>query len=193
MNIARTQHTATALQDGRVLVVAGALNSPLSAEVYDPVTDVWTATPNMVSAREGNHTATRLPNGRVLVAGGGRGLTYLAAAEIYDPMAGTWTATGNMSRFRIGHSATLLNNGFVLVAGGSEGTYPYAGVASAELYNPATGTWAATGSMTYPRCCHTAALLASGQVLVAAGSHLTNQIRTAELYDPVLSAAGTRH
>ena len=57
--------------------------------------------------------------------------------------AATWTATGSMTTARNGHTATLLPSGNVLVAGGFN---PASGtLASAELYDPATGTWSATG------------------------------------------------
>ena len=71
---------------------------------------------------------------------------------------------------RDGHTGTLLNNGQVLVAGGTDGG---ADLASAELYNPATGSWTFTGSMSSPRNAHTPTLLASGEVLVAGGIIIT--------------------
>ena len=90
-------------------------------------------------------------------------------ANISTPVAtgASWTATGSMTTSpRLAHSATLLANGKVLVAGGLN----YSGtLASAELYDPATGTWTATGSMTNPRLYYTATLLANGKVLVAGG------------------------
>ncbi len=80
------------------------------------------------------------------------------------------------------HTATLLNNGMVLIAGGSS-TDQFGNqvpITTAELYNPATGTFTLTGSMANGRFNHTATLLASGKVLVASGTFTT----TAELYDP---------
>ncbi len=87
-----------------------------------------------------------------------------------------WTVTGSMAAPRGEHTATLLANGQVLAAGGmSTGSVP---LASAEVYDPASGSWTATGSMTTVRYRHTATLLPSGQVLVAGGSYTA----TAELY-----------
>ncbi len=72
LNTARTDHTATLLPNGQVLVAGGldASSTPLaSAELYNPATGTWTATGSMSDARQG-HTATLLPNGEVLVVGG---------------------------------------------------------------------------------------------------------------------------
>jgi hypothetical protein len=143
------------------------------------------------------HTATLLPNGKVLVAGGNGDRGYLRSAELYDPLAGTFTPTGSMTTQRTNHTATLLPNGKVLITGGlSElDTIESAPVASAEVYDPATGTFTATGSMTVARQLHTATLLPSGKVLIAGGDDesdpATNSegtLGSAELYD---SAAGT--
>jgi hypothetical protein len=59
---------------------------------------------------------------------------------------------------------------------------------SAELYDPASGTWTATGSLATARTQHTATLLPSGKVLVAGGHHARSHVRSVELYDP---ATGT--
>ena len=66
----------------------------------------------------------------------------------------------------LSHTATLLPNGKVLVAGGY---LEAASLASAELYDPATGTWSATGSLATGARNHTATLLPNGKVLVAGG------------------------
>ena len=129
----------------------------------------WTATGSLNTARV-QHTATLLPNGKVLVAGGAiaSGL-FSASAELYDPASGTWTATGSLNTARFSHTATLLPNGMVLVAGGFGSHQPHLLLASAELYDPASGTWTATGSLSTARDDHTATLLPNGKVLVAGG------------------------
>jgi hypothetical protein len=67
----------------------------------------------------------------------------------------------------------------VLVAGGQSG------IASAELYNPGTGTWSATGSMATGRFEHTATLLPDGRVLVTGGASSAGPATaTAEVYTP---------
>ena len=188
MTIARQWHTATLLNNGKVLVAGGVKTAGIlaSAELYDPAAGTFTATGSMTIGRY-NHTATLLNNGKVLIAGGesatGTGLG--TSAELYDPAAGTFTATGSMTMWRISHTATLLNNGKVLFAGGESASGSYA---SAELYDPAAGTFTATGSMTSGHVSHTATLLNNGKVLIAGGYGNGNgsgaYLPSAELYDP---------
>jgi WD40 repeat protein len=190
----RYEPTATLLPDGRVLVAGGTGRrspGPTPAELYDPASGTWTAT-GAVAARACN-TATLLPNGNVLVAGGRivHGPDPLASAELYDPQSGAWSATQAMVAPRSCHTATLLPDGRVLVAGGAGGADTSAPdqLASAELYDPASGTWSATASMVAERSSHTATLLPDGRVLVASGNGLEIGIggvvlASAELYDP---------
>ena len=188
MTRGRGGHTATLLLDGRVLVVGGGAEDTqleggprsATAELYDPRTGEWTATGNMIEARQ-EFTATLLPDGWVLVAGGDGGFT---AAELYDPVTGRWTATGSMADGRIGHTATLLSDGMVLVTGGCACSEPGAGErATAERYDPGTGRWTATGSMGTARIHHTATLLVGGTVLVV-DDGLYDTLASAELYGP---------
>jgi hypothetical protein len=194
MNVARQAPTATLLPDGKVLVAGGTNGiAPLSsAELYDPATGQWTGTGSMTTARI-THTATLLADGRVLVAGG-QVTTSLASAELYDPNTGTWTLTGSMTTPRAGHVATLITtgplSGMVLVAGGGSTCFACTPLlASAELYDPSTGTWIPTDDMTLARYWNTpptAATLPDGSVLVVGGVtccpyHWFNK---AESYDP---------
>lgn len=183
-------HSVTKLQNGKILVAGGCLdrtyNATATAEIYNPDIGTWSAAGNMNAPRRG-HFAIALPNGKVLVAGGSNG-GYLASAELYDPATNSWSNTGSMhaSRYRhsAGNDALLLNNGQILVTGGeTDGGYI---LATAELYNPATGVWTATGNMHTARRIHAASLLRNGKVLVA-GGFITNSCpatATAELYDP---------
>lgn len=186
MSISRRGHTSTLLSDGRVLIAGGAESSaggdsPAldTAELYDPATGKFTATGKMTSGHD-THTATLLQDGRVLIAGGlDQGMQVAAKAEIYDPGTGTFKATGSLTHAVESHTATLLANGQVLVAGGYELTYEansggwqvksMGALASAELYDPATGEFGEAGSMTTARTGHTATLLLDGRVLIAGG------------------------
>ena len=188
LTTARSGHTATLLLDGRVLVAGGfdGSTSVASAELYDPASGTWTPTGSLTKGR-GIHTATLLPNGQVLVAGGDNGTFSMSGAELYDPASGTWTATGNLATERESHTATLLPSGQVHIAGGLTWWTDYiVGIhASAELYDPVSGTWTATGSLATGRTSHTATLLPNGQELVAGGFNFASgYLTSAELYDP---------
>jgi N-acetylneuraminic acid mutarotase len=173
-----------------MVIVAGGLDSNVSvstsAELYDPASGTWTVTGSLNTEREA-HTATLLPNGMVLVAGGfDSSINASASAALYDPASGTWTATGNLNNPRVYHTATLLPNGMVLVTGGHDGPSftPSDVLSSAELYDPASGSWTVTGSLNTARYVHTASLLSNGIVLVAGGISGFNSFASAELYYP---------
>ncbi len=104
---------------------------------------------------------------------------------IVQPCAGAsigFERTGSLATARYNHTATSLPNGKVLVAGGYVGGQ--GDLASAELYDPASGNWTATGSLVTPRNLHTATLLLNGKVLVVGGQSGFDDTTTAELYDP---------
>jgi acyl-coenzyme A thioesterase PaaI-like protein len=187
MTTPRFSHTATVLQDGiKVLVAGGSVggsttSAMITAEIFNPATAAFTATGFMLSPRE-NHTATLLPSGKVLLAGGQGGG---ASAELFDPTMGTFATTGSMSDSRFFHTATLLSTGKVLVVGGVGATGT--AVSTAELYDPVAGTFSLTGSMGTARANHTATLLPSnGTVLIVGGIDPTNAALTsAEIYNPM--------
>jgi N-acetylneuraminic acid mutarotase len=196
MSFARAQHTGTLLPDGEVLVAGGCGYGSCSngyatagAELYDPVAGMFSPTGGMTIAR-GIHTATLLPNGKVLVTGGVTGCCpgpALRSAELYDPVTGSWTRTGSMAVGRELQTATLLRDGRVLIAGGCSTNLCGGYLATAELYDPRTGRFRPTGSMTTPRAGHTATLLPNGDVLVAGGQSCgfpCPGLASAELYHP---------
>lgn len=188
MHSPRSGHRAALLKDGRVLVVGGwtARGTLKSAELFDPRTGAWTVTGSMSLDRYAT-ALVRLPGGRVLADGGciSGCLATTVTAELFDPATGVWeTTAGTMSSPRYYHSATLLQNGKVLVAGGCDASGCETVTATAELYDPATGTFTPTGSLAVPRDYHTATLLPNGMVLVAGGFGYTGALNSAELYDP---------
>jgi N-acetylneuraminic acid mutarotase len=200
----RFSHSATLLPNNKVLVAGGsAARSPESnralrgAELFDPATGQWTASPPMAEGRFG-HPAVSLKDGRVLVVGGamtiGRGqYAALGFCEIYDATANAWTTTGSLGSARKAHQATLLADGSVLVCGGDIAGvnigwsfYPYS-QSSFERFDPAAGTWSTLGDMSWGRSHHRAHLLGSGKVLVLGGTDngtFDIGFQNAGLYDP---------
>jgi hypothetical protein len=180
--------------NGSITVVDTASNSPqvvmLSGSGASNTSPNFTVTGNMTTGRY-LQTATLLNTGKVLVAGGLNGFgTALSSTELYDPSNGTFALTGSMTSPRFRHTATLLNDGRVLIVGGeSSGTGPPSPLASVEIYDPANGTFTATGTMSTGRYFHTATMLPTGKVLVAGGLFSTSNgnfiLPSAELYDPV--------
>jgi hypothetical protein len=178
----RAAHTAVLLADGKVLVVGGSVcadfdGCPLrSAELYDPITETWSATQPTIGSGPGR-SAVLLGDGTVLVTGGSTGslsvgdLAPMTFAELYDPESGTWSATGPLVQVLESHTVTRLADGGVLAVG------------PAELYDPNTRQWTATAAMAGVRVGHTSTLLPDGTVLVAGGMAGTGASTLAELYD----------
>lgn len=181
---------ATRLLNGDVLLGGYAFGP--DAAVYHTMTgNVQALTfPDLVHVN--GYSETLLPNGKVLLAGGTTGgyasLGY-CCAYLYDPTTQTFQATGSLATPRIFYTATLLQSGLVLIAGGGVGSPVATEYASAELYDPATGTFTRAGNMSGPREHHTATLLLDGRVLLV-GGQLDSQegdsgpSSTAELYVP---------
>jgi hypothetical protein len=215
MTMGRAGCTATLLPDGRVFVFGGSY--PLldsgqalgdSGELYDPKTGTFKAAGTLRAGQSYgrvDHTATLLLDGRVLIVGGqaseeiaGSDSGPFASAAVYDPRAGTFSATGSMSSPRFGQSATLLSDGRVLIVGGTSKEDELSFLASAEVYDPATGRFSPTGSLATGRSYHTATLLQNGRVLVTGGQVLRAVLKggyaavevtaAAELYDPKAGA-----
>ena len=189
MRAARMGATATLLGDGRVLIAGGegaGGQTVSSAELYDPATGAFTVTGSLHTPRE-DATATLLPNGQVLIAGGqatGRDAGTWSSAELYDSGTGIFTPTGSLSEPRAGATATLLPDGRVLIAGGTDSGSGNGILSSAELYDPAAGSFTPTVPMRAARMGATATLLGDGRVLIAGGAGRTGVLSSAELYQP---------
>ena len=183
-----------------LLLTAGCASSETAVEPAErPATPVPTATAppaptpeevaldpidNMEEART-VPAAVMLEDGRLLIAGGANGNVIYSSAEVYDPATGSWASAGVMAQPRAYfHTATRLANGAVLVTGGVK-DQTFAVLDTAELYDPAAGTWAPTGSMAHARQFHTATLLEDGRVLVTGGrSGPRTVLASAEIFDP---------
>jgi hypothetical protein len=185
MSALRIGHTATLLQDGRVLIAGGMVPTETggmmvlrTAELYDPASGTFVTAANMTVPRI-FHTATLLSTGRVLIAG------WEGSAELFDPATNSFTATVGAPAVRFDATATLLADGRVLIAGG-ETYYDVLYVGPSELYDPTTGKFTPTGSLTTPRWGHTATLLTDGTVLMAGGYYDASNVPTAatEIYHP---------
>ncbi|HZX89479.1 MAG TPA: kelch repeat-containing protein [Rudaea sp.] len=181
------------LPDGKVLIAGGIRDVNLAtAETWDPTTGTFSQTANNLSVGRGYPTTTILANGKILFANGGDyndGGAAVTAADIFDPTTGMFSATGSTHDARHGSTANLLlSTGKVLVAGGIMSNVQTR-LATAELYDPATGTFAYTGSMHEARDIAVAVRLQSGKVLIAGGGDGSGvSLNSTEIYDP---ATGT--
>jgi hypothetical protein len=188
MHTARWGHSATLLQNGKVLVTGGTAvrstqsNGALrSAELFDPAAGpngTWTEVAAMTDARTG-HVAVRLGNGNVLVIGGsvptGRAdEAALAFCELFD--GDDWTPTGSLTVPRSRHAAVLLSPTSVLVTGGSppgpadDASFDPFSRATAERYDATAGQWTAAKPMPAGRQRHRAVALGNGRALIVGGA-----------------------
>jgi len=181
----RSDHAATALQDGRVFVTGGNANTTLlaSSEIYNPRSDKWTEAAPLPRART-QHSAVTLFDGRVLVSGGidadgaPTNTTY-----IYDPGTDTWTDGPPMTMARFQQVAVALPTGDVLFAGGD-------GVASgtSEVYRFGEGRFVESGTLVTPRLVAQGAALPDGRVVLSGGlplrMHEFAPLSSVEIWDP---------
>ena len=194
---ADTTHQVTATVTVAPVVVSifppSDMLGPLGVRVFSPTVNTSLNANVTWNVQEGTSGGSIAPSGQY-TAPNNTGLFHVVATSVQDPTKNAaanvtivpagFRPTGNMSDSRDAHTATLLQGGKVLIAGGDpclfEGFYYQdCPLSSAELYDPAAGTFAASASMRVTRVFHTATLLSNGKVLVAGGHDAS-----AELYDP---------
>lgn len=180
--IGRSQHQATLLADGRVLVTGGFAGAPLdTAVIFDPSTSQWAATGRMTSARR-YHGATLLPDGRVLVTGGRAGQSAgLNTAEVFDPATGVFTATANLIVPREYHNTALLPSGEILLATGFNQTK--GSLEGAEIYAADLTSSRVISNLNAEGGARSMVQLLDGRYLLA-GGHRGAEVREAEIFDP---------
>lgn len=191
-------HTATLLNDGKVLIVGGERpipgvetvsdapsNTPNTTEIFDPALNSFVSGPRLLEPRI-LHAAARLPDGRVLIAGG----RFSRSAIIFDPVSRTVWETGSMSLVRQKFSSVPLADGRVLVFGGVDREETHL---VAEIYDPIEGQFTRTGNLIVRRSDCPGTLLKDGRVLLTGGTssepatynERTKRLADAELFDPV--------
>ncbi len=195
MTQARGRHGAARLADGRILVVGGGNDQVV--EIYDPASGTFAAVPGAVFPNDyylGMSCASCPPQGVTLLSGEPFWPTHYHGV-IFDSGAGAFRATSGSFdpsyRFCLGRVPTLLQDGRVLFTGGiQDAKTARPSLTTAALFDPATETFALTGSMGERRLRHTATLLADGKVLIVGGenTHPVARHASAEVYDPATGA-----
>lgn len=158
------------------------------------------ATTQMQLPRVG-HRLVMLDNGKALVVGGHDSAgAVVTGCELYDTAGQTFMQTGALIQGRINPAVVKLNDGRILAIGGDVGGIPtltdgggsalgIGALSTCEIFDPATGLWAATGSMGWRRRMPEAIKLADGRVFVSGGVDDTggHAIKSTEVFDPSTS------
>jgi len=203
-----TTNNVVALPDGRVAIFGG-LSLQTGQEsaqtvLYDPAQNTWTSRAPMPGPAFPD-VVRSLHDGTVLVEGGLdiKTGTMSGATWLYDPARNTWSRAGDVLEPRGGPSSTLLSDGRVLIAGGEvplpqsvkqpNGTLgDFQDLTSAEVFDPANGTWSQAGRLGTARGGMALARLPGGGALAAGGCIFgmvfpAPGMTAAEVFDPATS------
>jgi hypothetical protein len=162
----RSDHAATLLRDGRVLVAGGHVGAqPLSSvEIYDPARDTWFRAAPLPKTRW-SFSMTTLRDGRVLVAGGFEEPGLQSDTSLYyDPRSDRWSDGPHLLAERANHTTLVLRNGTLLLIGGQR-----VGASSAERYDEELGLFVSAGTLVQPRMFAQAAERSDGSVILVGG------------------------
>jgi hypothetical protein len=187
---ARTGHTSTLLDDGRVFIVGGlaGVATPINAddppEIFDPATNTFTTTSFTNVPRRVGHAAVLLPGGDVLLLAGSNSEDCKGAARGWSrySLASATVTHGSLHIARCRAVATLLPNGKVLLAGGVAAGSNVA-LTDAEIFDPETNTSMLIGSMTVAHGFARSASLPTGEVFI-----VSHNLSSSDLYDSVANA-----
>ena len=205
----RSHHTATLLDDGRVLLCGGqdqagapidtcetftAPEDPFNPETYD--TASFALVGGRMSQGRAGHTATLLDTGEVLLAGGGDIERQQERADLFLPDEDRVRATGLPLTARRFHAAVALGSGRVLLVGGETHFAGFGPTSSAEVYERQNEVFRLAPDMQQERLSPAAFLLGDGRVLVAGGSRSSQTYPSrangdSEVYAPGPTGIGT--
>jgi hypothetical protein len=186
----RTNDVAVPLADGTLLVAAGQGGNGVLHQLYrttwifDPSRNRWTRVGDLHTGRI-SPSAVRLTDGRVLLVAGSavradaatltpdqNPFQAVASAELYDPSTKTWSPAGDLSVARSGLALAGLPGGGALAVGGCLSALDrpgFSAMATAEVFNPGTSSWASTRPLPEPRCAPSVVGLLDGRALVIGG------------------------
>ena len=186
MVVPRYAHTATVLNDGRIVFAGGRTPAGVTfdIEIFNPSQPIGLQSSHLGDMRTAriNHAAALLPNGHVLIVGGHNGTGVIGLAEVIDVVNGQSTELSvALNQARMNATATTLLDGRVLIAGGVTDTTV---LASTEIYDAVRNEFSAAGDMTMARYGHIAVLLPHNNEVLIAGGAAAPLSTSAELYAP---------
>jgi N-acetylneuraminic acid mutarotase len=186
MPTVRVCHHANVV-DGRIYIIGGSDASTddnrshvRTVEVYDPATDTWIQKGDMPASRAAGFTS--VVDGKIYLIGGYGGSQRV---DEYDPSTDTWTVKSEMPTARRSLSTSALDGKIYAIGGYLPGVSGHAGVATVEVYDPATDTWTTAPDMPTGRFGLRTSVVA-GRIYVIGGMDdwPGSAYRPVEEYDP---------